>query len=171
MRAGEPVAHLEIDARHGVEGEGVDVSPGVAEFRLVRDQVPPSHEAPRLKAPGLFAVEFEAQRLKKRHAAEADVGEARTGVGGFDTQELMHGRGLQIRRQLPADATDERGDGEAERAQRRAEQRILLEAVAAAAIAHEFPLDRPGRFGCDARAGYRDFERNCLRVVGGTPVR
>jgi hypothetical protein len=89
----------------------------------------------------LLEIRLQAQRRIEQTGAEADIGDPGA-IGQIDLQQHVGAwPQRRLRRRHPAHPGAEPGDAEADRLQRRPEQRVLLEAIAAATALQEFLLN------------------------------
>ncbi len=97
-------------------------------------------QAKRLVRRRLLDTSLEAQRSGRRRAAEADVHDERALVE-HDVEHHVAASTDHAGRNIPDHACRESGDLVPQRFQGRAEQQVVLEAPAAAAVANQFLLD------------------------------
>ena len=114
----------------------------------------------------LLVAGGELQGRRQHVAAETDINEVIIALG-LDEQQAVHTRRLDALRHRPAHARCRLLHREAELAQHIGEQRVVLEAIAAAAAINELRLQR-GRVELDRTLEQRIevFERNRLRMQG-----
>jgi len=84
---------------------------------------------------------MQAQRRGERDGAETHIGQPGLAVE-IDAQQHVREWRFPIKRAPPHDASDQRGDDKPEMGQRVGEQRVLLEAVAAASAIEQLGNDR-----------------------------
>ena len=90
---------------------------------------------------GLFLARRQQERRRRHIAAKADIDQVVLGFGGHDQQGVNARRHTALGH-APAHARGFFPDREAQRAQNTGEQKVLLEAIAAAAALHELALER-----------------------------
>ena len=171
MRRGEPVARLEVDERDGCGDEARRVDPPVSRSPSAGQLGALLDDAEAPARPHVLAAGPERERLERAAEAEADVGVPVRAVGA-DSQDEMRSRPRSRPAGADADAREEQVDLRAERLERRLQEQVLLEAVAAAALGDELALEvLGGERHRDPAVGIEVLERDrgdCARCTSAT---
>jgi hypothetical protein len=164
---GVPIAELVISGDLRLQVESVHDSPaaGLLGIEPVVTIVRVKPKSAHLGA--MFPPRRERQRLVDQAGSKTDVGEKRT-LGKVDFDQHVFARTKRrVGWRHPANARAQPGGFEADRLQRRLEQGVLLEAIAAAPAFDELAPDRGG-VEADRRSDQRvdALERDCANVRG-----
>jgi hypothetical protein len=141
MARGKPAANLIFGIDPRQQHDAIDMLPSLTELRLQGEFVAHADEAHHLVRGVLFKIGRQLERRGRRQIAKADVGEIRPFRQTYSQDHMEHRSGRVDRKPTHHPRLQAR-DIEAERAQAGAEQKVLLEAIATAAVRNHFSLQR-----------------------------
>src|SRR5690242_9550364 len=123
-----------------LEIETIKWFPGIADLRLQHEVTFVLEQPEKLVRRGLRRIGDEAQRRRQREPTKTNIGDISFGPE-LDQQQHVTARPNEALRRVPHDACCERVHLETKLPQHVAEEQIVLEAVPAAALLQQLPLE------------------------------